>query len=822
MSPAAPIAAPFPNPGMDQSNDARANFPEPDEQEPKQDANLEALKGPIRKLVDDEVKLAIDPEKLYSYSQIRRMELYWRGNQYLDEIYSDSGRLVDYQPIGGTWHEFQDDDDGQGQYSRVINDFRGYGRKLIAVLSQQPPNVKAVADDEDNPQQVKRAKKAQKVADLLHSVWDVKRLNRKLFLTYYKNGTAFPHTTFVSDSDKYGYVEEPVMQNVPTPIGQPTANCAGCGFGTTVEDIDNPPQACQGCQRPLGPEDIQQPLMANLPTQVGVRRYANGCVEHEVQSGLRVTTQYDIEVLTDAPWLMFEREVHKGKVFAAFPELRSKLKNEGGEAYGGGGTSTTTGQYTRDLATSPSGVYIAPRKNRLLLTETWLRPTMYELCEGNVTIDGQSQDLRKALTKLYPTGLKVTQVQDLVVKLEESRMDDEWGISPPEPNENAYPDAIGKDYLDTQDFTNDTANIQMQTWERAIPQVLIDTRRIDTTYQAKYRQLPGTFIPINSGVNGNVNDAIGHVPVATPEPAMEQYAEGQRVHGAEIIGVTPQIYGGGAAEQTAYATNLKRNQAMLQLSTYADAGRQYWCDSTFNAVMLMAKYSEGRIPKPRQAQAQAMGGTPDFDQIEDIQDLLNGGWHFEGMDAQAMSAPEQREQLNEFMKNNQGNPILLDKFGFSRPSNIPLLQDKMIGIPGWEVQNSIALEKIGRCIRELLQGQPTQQQSQQLPLPGQPPQMIDIPSIPVDEWDDHAFFADTLAEWLNTERAEEQRESNPNGFKNVTAFWRSHKGLAMGPPPPPPGVGPPGPGGPPGPPSPANGRPPLPKLPPPNAATPTQ
>src|SRR6185295_5839137 len=101
-------------------------------------------------------------------------------------------------------------------------------------------------------------------------------------------------------------------------------------------------------------------------------------------------------------------------------------------------------------------------------------------------------------------------------------MDTVWALSAPEPAENAYPDPICTDYLPAQDETNDYANIYRQTYERAIPRVFID--------------------------------------------------------------ITPQIYGGGGVEQTAYATNLKRNQAMLQLSMYADAGRSYWCDATFNAV----------------------------------------------------------------------------------------------------------------------------------------------------------------------------------------------------------------------------------------------
>lgn len=775
-------------PSLPQSTDAQRS-----ETDKPQDPLLEALKGPLSKLITDDVRLAIDPEKIFQYAEIRRNEFYWRGNQYLDEVYSSDGNLVDYKPINGTWHEFQNtDDDASGMYSTVINDFRGYGRKFVAVLAQQAPNVKCEPNDDQNTEQRDRAKKAQRVADLLHNLWDVKKQNRKLFLTYYKDGPAFGHTFFVSDGEKYGYTEEPVTEMRPMPLGPATLNCVSCGVQTPVPDTTQPPTTCPNCQQPFGPEDLQEPETANMPQPTGeVKRYANGCVEHRVESGLRVTTVFDIEDLTDTPFLLWESEVHKGKIFQEFPWLRDKFANEGGESYGGGGTSTTSGQITRDIASSPSGTYIAPRKNRLLASKCWIRPTMYELAKGTVTVptqDGQQQsmDFRDALKQNFPQGLKVTLISgDTIAKLEAERMDDAWSLSPPEPAETAYADPLCKDYLDVQDQTNDFANIQRQTWERAIPQVFIDTRRIDTTFQAKYRQLPASYIPVQgTGSGGNINDAIGKVPTATPEEGMEKYGVEQREHGAEIIGITPQIYGGGAAEQTAYATNLKRNQAMLQLSVPADSAREYWCDVTYNAVMLAAKHSKGRIPDPN---APSTGVV--F--IDEIEDLLKGGFHFEAGDAMPMSWPEQREQLNENLKNLAGSPQVLNQLGFNEPSNIPKLQDTLLGMPEWKIPNQEALGKVDRSIQQLLQTGPTEKPSQM-----NPGQTIQIPSIPVDEWDDHAFFAQAIGEWLSSEKADLQRQQNPQGFSNVVAFWKSHKGLATPPPMPPGAPGQPPPPGP--------------------------
>lgn len=732
---------------------------------------LEALRGPLAKIITDDVRLAIDPEKIFAYAEIRKNELYWRGNQYLDEVWSSDGSLVDYRPMNGQWYqENPDADNGNGLYDTVINDIRGYGRKFIAVCAQQPPNIKAVPNDKQNDDHIRRAKRADRVAAKLHGLWNIKQQNRKLYLSYYKNGTSFAYTKFVANGEKYGYTELDQMEMQPGPIGPATLNCIHCGQQTPVENTALAPTSCPGCQAPFGPEDLREPEQGNIATKTGTKRYENGCVEHRVESGLRVTTPFDIEELTDAPWLLYEYEEHKGRLFLLFPQLRDKMMNEGGAAFGGGGTSTTSGQITRDIASSPSATVVAPRKHRLLFTQCWLRPIMYELAIGDVTLPGmESMPLRDALKKLYPTGLKVTQVNgDYVVKLEEERMDDVWFMSPPEPAENAYPDPICKDYMSVQDQTNDLANIQRQTWERAIPQMGFDTRRVDMVFQSKYKQLPASLIPMTGSIGGKLDDAFTKLPVATPEPEMEKYAVEQREHGAEIIGITPPIFGGGAKEQTAYATNLKRNQAMLQLSVPADAGREYWCGATYNAVMLTAKFSKGKIPSPH-------APTTETDEIEDIEELLQGGWHFEAADSFPMSWAEQREALNELLKNSVGDPDFRQKLGFGLPNNLDKLQDTIIAIPGWDIENQDAYNKVHEEIRQLLKAAPTKQPSQAVP-----GQTVDIPSIPIDDFtDDHAFVAQCIKDWAQTETAIEARATNPDGYSNVVAFGKAHAGLAM-------------------------------------------
>lgn len=742
---------------------------EPESEEQSEGALVKALKGPIRQFIDSEIRLAIDPEKIWQYADIRKNELYWRGNQFLMEVYGDGGSVVDYRPINGQWHQ-ENPDAGGDSYDTVINDFRGYGRKFIAVLAQQPPNVKMVPNNPEDEDHIRRAAKANRIAIELHGIWNVKKQNRKLFLTFFKDGTAFGHTEFIANKDKYGSVEEPVTELVEGPLGPATMNCIQCGTKTPVPDVAAAPVACPECGNVFNPTDLQEPEMGQVLQITGHKEYANGCVEHRVKSGLTVTTPFDIEELTDAPWLFTEEEKHKGPIFIKFPWLRKDLINEGGAAYGEGGASTTSGQMTRDIASSPSGQYIAPRKNRLLYSEFWLRPSMYELAQGSVTIDGESIELRDALKKNYPPGLIVTMINgSRVVALEKGSMDESFAMQPPEPAENAFPDPLCKDYIPAQDLTNDLYNIQKETWERAIPQTLTNVDLIDTAQEVKYKQLPAGQIPVRPRVGGSLTDAIANLPVATPEPLMNQFSVQTREHGAEIIGITPPIFGGGAKEQTAYATNLKRNQAMLQLSVPGDAGHEYWERVTFNAVMQMAKYSKGRIPS-------AHAPSTEYQMVEDIEELLKGGWHAEASDAMPMSWTERRAEFNDLIEKAAGNPQLLDMYGFTLPENIPIFQDEIIGVPEWKVPNQDARNRVMENIRELLKGEPIQK------LSAMTGQSITLPSVEVNEYDNHAFVARVMADWFQTEKAAEWRRKSPAGFANCVAYWKAQAGLAMPPP----------------------------------------
>lgn len=724
----------------------------------------------LKKLVNDDIRTDLDPEKVYQLSDIRKFEYYWRGIQFLRRTMD--GGTVNWAPVNAASNSQNGNSNAEELYNYYTNDIRGYGRKFIGVIAQQPPNVKFRANKATSQEHVRRSKKAQSVGDILRGLWDIKYLSQQAAGGFWKSGTQFIYTPFVADEDKYGATEEQVLEDQQVQLESASLKCPNCGQSTPMEDGQIPPRICPGwgCGRDFGPEDFVEPESVAFPMPTGkTEKYPNGCAEAHLYNGMYVSTPFWIRMLRDTPWLILEYEEYKGKILMAYrskPEIYKKLREmaDGNDSGGSsGGYAETIAKTTRDLAQSPSGTVILPHRNRWLYSRIWMRPSEYELAKGEIDVDGELKPLRDALLEKYPTGLRLTIVQDKVIEIEPEILDYVWVMGQPEFAENAFPDPLCKDLMSSQDLSNMCLNVTGETLERQIPQTGIDVDMIDLNARKKH-QLPASFIPMRRKSGQSLKDSIVTMAVAKTEPEMTDYPNQLREHAAETVGITRAIFGAGEKEQTAYATNLKRNQAMLQLSPALDALRKLIAGAEQNGVMQMALHSGGRIPSPYAPRTES-------EDIDGIEELAEGGWHAEPEDTMPQGWSERRAALQELMEK---NPEALAALGFMEIDNIPIIQDTLVGLPDWKIPNSDVLNKVNRCILELLQGEALEKPSMQVP-----GKMIQIPSVPVDEWDDHQFFSMALVAWLMTEDAAQERIKNRKGFDNVCAFWKCHKGQAI-------------------------------------------
>lgn len=739
----------------------------------------------LKALVRSHVRPDTDPEKSRQYSDLRKLEWYWLGEQFLSRA-SSGGNAADWRPINGNWSANQNTNDAR-LYAYYTNEIRGYGRKFIAVCSQQEPKIKGAPNKEDNEDHVILARKADLVARSLYELWSIGRQTPYIFLTFWKAGPAFSRVRWVANRKKYGETEIPIMGMDQQPDGPGVMRCIQCGTETPVEG-EMPPAACPMCSTPFVPEDYQPPQMVDVPVEQGTVKYANGCAEMEILNSMFVTTPFDIRNIKETPWLEYAREPHassilesyRGKAEAdeskrpVYEKLRARL-TKSAESGDSQMPDSSDGRYTRAIATSYNGQEYGTRRHRCLFQEIYVRSGMLEMVGEDAT--------REALIGEFPDGLKITFIDGEYVEHEAANIDDEWDVEAPEIAETIYADPLAKDLLSMQDFNNAMLNISAETKERAIPQTLVNVEMVSWREQQNNR-LPASMIPVRPKQGMKISDSVQQMPQARSDPESDAYAAAWREHAVQNVGITPSIYGGGEKENTAYAANLKRNQALVQLSMSIKAARRLIARSLELGVKCMAKYSNGRVPSPWAPATEA-------DQI-DLSELLEGGWHMAAEDSMPISPGEQRAALMELIEKAGQNPAFFDLFNFPAPDNIDEVTN-IVGIPEWKVKNQDSHRKFRSTLRRLLQGEPIESQPMIGPMGEMIPGQL-MPSIPADEFeDDHGFMANATQLWAQGEEAELARAQKPGGYANVIAWGKAH---AMMMPPPMPAEGGPTAGGP--------------------------
>ncbi len=740
-----------------------------------QDPLVQQFGPKLKTLIDDNVNGDVDREKVYQYSKARKNELYWRGKQYVYPVLIGSD-VADWSSSGTIAYN-ANPDERKNQYDYTINIIRGDGRKFVAVLGQRSPNATAIPDRSDDEGSAGRARKANNAASYLRSQWNVEQIQRHLAMSLWKNGTTFIYTPWRTDSGKYGTYAAQHVEMTEQKSGPDTYRCPQCG-AQVPDSMVNPAQpSCPMCNTQLGPEHFQAAPMEQVP-QFSQQEYSKGTVECHLATIFEVTTPFYGKTLRDLPWLWYEYEETKGSLIAAWPQLRSKLQQD---VYSEGTGVSAQGRLARDVASSPTGSYISPRKNRWLYTRIWLKPNMYELLED--------ENIRNGLYQNFPKGVKVTLVQNEIVALEHEDLCDVWAMCKPETSEYIFADPICDDYMGIQDLTNDMYNITIETLERAIPFLIADPTVLDMQQFRKHAGLPAEVIPAKAGIGGRLDQSIVKAPTADLDPNIMKWPGMIQGVGREIVGIIPAIFGGEGPSPTARQAELQRNQALQQLNTVWNEMRDCWAQVYTNGVRLLAKYA---MPD-----GSNLGGFSD--DVADYEDLAQGGYHFSCEEAMPMTWGQQRDLIMFLL---QQSPQAQQAFGLTNPLNIPDLQE-VLGLPSWRVQNLEARNKVMRTIQQLLKGQP-------VPQPPMAPGGVagpasDLPSIPIDQFeDDHMFSAQVVKEWAQLEKTAEIRAQNPLGYRNVIAWGMAHLN-ALGNPPNPAGASPsqgaggPAPGGSPGP-----------------------
>jgi len=667
----------------------------------------------------------------------RKLKLYWAGYQriWYDNVAHD-WRVYD------EWQNLENDD--ADFYDKPINVLRAYIESIIAALSITIPKVSCVPKDANNSDDLLTAKAGNNISRLIAKENEESLLWLYTLFVYCTEGLVAAYH-YSKEDEKYGTYTEPDVKEFkeehyicPNPE---------CGEPIPTEDVESPiieeQKLCPSCQQPYEPAllSLQEVPVERVVGEV-TKNKKHQCIE--IRGGLYVKVPLYAKKQEDCPYLRYSYETHFSTVIKEFPHLASKFKKSGKIV-----SSANTGDSTYERWGRLPIPYVSDYPTYTpTVTHTWLRPSAYYvLCDD--------EDGIKKLNKLFPTGVRITKINDFFAEAVEEKLDDRWTLAFNPYSDYIHHDPIALLLISVQDILNDLNSLTLQTIEQGIPQTFVDPAIIDLDAYRQSEAAPGSVYGTKA-VSASKNIAEGFHTLKTATLGTEVLPYGQKVQelGQLTSGALPSLFGGSGPQgsRTASEYAMSRSQAQQRLqgiwkiltifykNIYGKAIPAFLQDMVDDEQFVERK-NDGSFENVviRKIETEGLIG----DVLLDISENLPTSWQ------------QKKDTLVELLQ--MGNPILAE--ALISPENIPLLREAFglneIVLPGEEDRNK-QLEEI----KELLNSEPLSETE---------------PSVPVDQLlDNHQIESDVLRHWLISPEGRDQKKVNQLGYMNCLLHYKWH------------------------------------------------
>jgi hypothetical protein len=368
----------------------------------------------ISTVMKQEMSDESDSDRTWILRKIHKSYLYLRDLQNFSPQLFQS--IVDFTGVAGPITSIPDEL-GNGLYDYTQNHYRGYCRKLEALLGNRMPNAIAVPNRAEDEEAVKAVGTANNAAQYIRHKCALQAKNLYLVFGLYNYGTMFWHIDYVRDADKYGTSEKPQITPQEQPLGDASFNCPECAASTPADpDNPTPPAVCPGCGAPLSQNNYQPPTTAMVPATSMVQQ-PNGQLEITLHDASEVSVPLDGTCCDTINWLRWERDQHKGVLLRQYEQpdgsniLRDTSVSDTNEDVS---TSSTYAESIRSAMASPIGLVRPKKTNRWTVIDTWWTLAMFELIDD--------KEIRQTLKQNFKKGLRVTSVKGKIVDLQDEKL----------------------------------------------------------------------------------------------------------------------------------------------------------------------------------------------------------------------------------------------------------------------------------------------------------------------------------------------------------------------------------------------------------------
>lgn len=483
--------------------------------------------------------------------------------------------------------------------------------------------------------------------------------------------------------------------------------------------------------------------------------YVNGDVEIHVYSVIEVAHSFMASELDECHWYRLEVMRPKYELLAAYGKPLEKYRGNDNDPPDEVLGSSNSAAEARESVASPSGYGKPKRPNHWRHAEHWFSPTMFE-----VVTNPQAREVFKAQ---FSDGMYLACVGNVKVDIDNCHVTDEWSVCKTGTGEKILEKPLCSNAIPMQRLFNDLFGLGAETILRAIAQTIVDSQLIDREAMAKKEPVPAEIILTALPVDGDINKRIAQIPPARMSDQQVPFMSLVRTSWQDITGIRPELTGGGDPAPTFRQEKQRRDQAMMQLSPQAHEHLYCWEQVGRNGVKMRAKYGNGTVKVPRKG---AFGTETD---VVDMARLQDSGWHTEADTNFPVLLSDRFDRFYELLK--EFPPDVQAALSLLDPINLEQVLE-LLQIPGFNSTIEDQKQKTLRDISQLLEGQPVDGQPGPNGEQGQKQ-----PSIPPDQFDDHAFVARFVPLWMISKTGEQARAAKPAGFENLLLWWQGHQSM---------------------------------------------
>ena len=677
----------------------------------------------------------------------KRCELFWKGiqNIYWDWTAKDYRRLSSLEKDFNKGYEAQEELDYYYQ-DKIVNIYRAHGESVISALSQDIPAVIFPPDDADVVEDVQTSKGYSKAAELLQKCNKADMLLMQAIFILWNQGLVGAYNYNCQD-EEYGTYTQDIYKDQETIT--PEFSCPDCG----AELPDANPQPCPYCNQPVQP--IQTGASKTVESVlIGTEEVPKKREKVELYGPLHVKVPHYVVNPKHTPYVRLETECHIDYARELFPtaEIVEELDTEKFDRWAR--TSTDyNGDWGRGLVT---------------VVRIWLREWTYNKFKKD------NEVVFQYLRQNFPNGIKISLVNNKIVKVEAEKLDEHWTFSQSPLSTHLHAEPLGAPLLPIQEMRNELVVLKLQTIEYGIPETFADPAVLDFDAYNQHEATPGSVYPAKIPVGASSLEAgFATLKTATFPKEANDFQQSLDSDGQFVTGAFPSIYGGSmpSASKTAAEYQMSRNQALQRLQTTWKILSNFWSqvmDKMTRSFIAHMDRDEQFTKKQgnsyinvyiRQSELKGKVGSAE----PELAQTFPMSW-MQKKDLLIQMIQLNNEYVNSALFHEQNVGNVAEYLGF-----------KDFYIPGDDDRTKQLLE-----IQQMLQMEPMVEEPNPNQLPsmegGEQEMQPRIRStVPVDPMiDNHQVEFDTCVAWMKSEIGLDAKETNPAGYLNVRAHAEEH------------------------------------------------